>query len=286
MEKTYENHNVNGTKNFKGTGIPSGTPAFTLSNEVAENMKSNGSLMRAFPLVFLGDDFIDAMKEDVWMTNPSNVNLHCEYIFLTSLNMALKLHPATKIWDTALEASNGAPDDVKKVFFDILNSKERAIEGKPYKDAPFDVKGSVYTSFYCAMCCLYKRVDEEKGIFDNNVSFCKTTGKKKTKKGISGIVDDMKSLSVCCEDSPFTYADYMKFVIELGGDTDTNAAIAGALVGAIVGYTEMVSDNTTLENIGIMINSTSSGSQYERHPQFQILDINELCESWYNLSTY
>lgn len=278
MRKTYHNHNINGSKKAPGTGIPENSPPFTATTKVAENMKSNGSLMRAFPLVFLGDDFIDAMKADVWLTNPSTVNLHCEYIHLTCINMALKCIPAKTIWDHALSISQNTPDDVRRVFHDITTGEVRTIDGKVNKTDHFKVKGSVFTAFYCVMCCLRKRAQEEDGIFDGKVSFANTKGRVSI-KGEKEIVDNIS-------DKAFTYADYMRFVIELGGDTDTNATIAGALVGAMVGYTEMASDPITLENFSIMVNSTVNGSQYERHPQFQLLDINQLCESWYNLSTY
>jgi ADP-ribosylglycohydrolase len=36
--------------------------------------------------------------------------------------------------------------------------------------------------------------------------------------------------------NPETYKDLIRFVLSHGGDTDTNGAIVGGLIGAIVGF--------------------------------------------------
>lgn len=50
-----------------------------------------------------------------------------------------------------------------------------------------------------------------------------------------------------------TYKEGIDSVISLGGDVDTNASIAGALLGAKFGYKKMIEDKITVENINILL---------------------------------
>lgn len=49
-----------------------------------------------------------------------------------------------------------------------------------------------------------------------------------------------------------TLSDAMEYVIEQGGDTDTNAAVAGTLFGAFLGFEGLQADNLTKHNIEIL----------------------------------
>ena len=40
-------------------------------------------------------------------------------------------------------------------------------------------------------------------------------------------------------EDPLLYKKWIEWVISRAGDTDTNAAIAGGLIGAIIGFTEL-----------------------------------------------
>jgi ADP-ribosylglycohydrolase len=113
-------------------------------------------------------------------------------------------------------------------------------------DVKTKTKGWVCFSFYTSMACLY------------------TIAHSKTE---------------------LTYTILMEWVINLGGDTDTNACIAGSLVGAILGYSKLVEEEITLNNIGTMIRSTVVGTPYHRPEEFQLVDSLKLSESLYYLGT-
>jgi ADP-ribosylglycohydrolase len=49
-----------------------------------------------------------------------------------------------------------------------------------------------------------------------------------------------------------TLEDGLNYVIKQGGDTDTNAAITGALFGAYLGYDKISQEKMTKENIEIL----------------------------------
>jgi ADP-ribosyl-[dinitrogen reductase] hydrolase len=48
------------------------------------------------------------------------------------------------------------------------------------------------------------------------------------------------------------YSELIDWVIRLGGDTDTNACIAGGLMGAKLGYQNMIREGVTADNISIL----------------------------------
>jgi ADP-ribosyl-[dinitrogen reductase] hydrolase len=90
----------------------------------------------------------------------------------------------------------------------------------------------------------------------------------------------MKALAFKASNPQLTYAEIMAWVIEAGGDTDTNAAIVGGLIGAIEGYEKLILVKQNYDNILIMMNSTSGNvpSDVPRAKPYQILDIIELCD--------
>ena len=53
-------------------------------------------------------------------------------------------------------------------------------------------------------------------------------------------------------------------VILRGGDTDTNAAIAGGLLGALIGYEQMSQEPDQKENIDILMNAKTEGGSFPR----------------------
>jgi ADP-ribosylglycohydrolase len=60
------------------------------------------------------------------------------------------------------------------------------------------------------------------------------------------------------------YADGIDYIIQQKGDTDTNACIAGYLLGAFYGYDKMVSHKRTKKNIHIMMKCDTSQSSHPR----------------------
>ena len=56
------------------------------------------------------------------------------------------------------------------------------------------------------------------------------------------------------------------------GDTDTNAAIAGALLGAYYGYDKIVENNITRENMDILLNCDSALGDIVRPPDYKLTE--------------
>jgi ADP-ribosyl-[dinitrogen reductase] hydrolase len=66
------------------------------------------------------------------------------------------------------------------------------------------------------------------------------------------------ALSVMDRDS---YCDSIDQVIRYGGDTDTNAAIAGSLIGYKIGFEKMMEETRTKTNFDVMINADLNSPQ-------------------------
>lgn len=73
-----------------------------------------------------------------------------------------------------------------------------------------------------------------------------------------------------------SYSEAINWVIMKGGDTDTNACVTGALIGAFKGYTGLLSELDTYNNIVTMLNANSNLGDFPRHPEYTLHDINGL----------
>ncbi len=177
----------------------------------------------------------EAVERDVWASNPSSVALDCERVHIHCLRLALMGTPAKEIWEQAMTAPT--IDVVKAVFPAILKGENWTLTNEEdEKGDKIKKKGWVVNSFYAAMSCL----------------------------------------AALATDTPPTFAELMTWVIagHPGSDTDTNAAIAGGLIGAIIGWDELIKDPTTVENIQIMLAAGDKNtSRPAKAPEDKSIDV-------------
>ena len=208
-------------------------------------VQSNGSLMRCTPLALIPekDDFLKALKEDVYLTNPNNVNYECGLVYLTAIRHLLKfdtkgliaegidtLHNTLKELWTHL-SSLPKEESILKVFNSIMTNEEVDVSGRD--------KGWVVHGFYCAMWSLHRLI----------------------------------------QDPTLLYQDLVNDVILKGGDTDTNGAIAGGLIGSYWGY-EMMTDpeneDRTAFNKEVLLNADPDSGDFPRQYIYHPNTINKL----------
>jgi len=71
-------------------------------------------------------------------------------------------------------------------------------------------------------------------------------------------------------------------IIRMGGDTDTNAAIAGAVIGSHYGFDKMMSEPITKENYDIIISMDPSEGDCpvdDRYMPYRVKEVaNDLTE--------
>lgn len=211
---------------------------FEKTSEEAENAQSNGTLMRCMALACLGDandpnfDIKHTIK-DVWITNPSKVNLYCNYYYLTACRAGIYSLDPTDVWNFLYEAKNEAPKPVQDVFNYIQTGVVHPLI--------IEKKGWVCDGFYFAMLALHR-------IATRNFT---------------------------------SYEDFIAEVILAGGDTDTNACIAGGLLGSYLGYIQLIENPVTKRNIDIMVASTQPSSKTEipRSVEYQLGDLDQICKA-------
>lgn len=75
------------------------------------------------------------------------------------------------------------------------------------------------------------------------------------------------------------YQSPIDVIIRQGGDTDTNAAIAGALLGANLGYAALMTEERSRYNIGVVRTADFSKGENPRPPQYLIGDFEQLVMS-------
>lgn len=216
-----------------------------VSTKSQEN-QSNGSLMRCFPLACLGKD--------------KNIDANAVMMDVWITNPSTVNYWCEYIYLTAIRLAllNTSRGKIWETVFDftkdpeipecvarMINNVVNGVIPPINYDGKKKVRGWVCTSFYTAISSLYSIV----------------------------------------KDPNLTYPDVIKWVIELGGDTDTNACISGALIGALLGYRSLYKDETTKDNLQIMITSTSRGSVYERPPEYQLSDSMAIAKSLHALGS-
>lgn len=75
---------------------------------------------------------------------------------------------------------------------------------------------------------------------------------------------------VCAFDTHTSFEDGIRKVILCGGDTDTNGAICGAILGARYGLVKMLKEETTSENIKLVLESDCTQGDYLRSPDMTV----------------
>lgn len=77
-----------------------------------------------------------------------------------------------------------------------------------------------------------------------------------------------------------SFQEGIDYIIRLGGDTDTNGAVAGALLGAKLGFKHMCKEERTKQNIEIIRNTDLSQGDYPRPPECLLNDFDELIQDY------
>ncbi len=200
--------------------------------------ESNGSLMRASPLAVINDN--NPAIKDCDITNPTNVNRDASLVYVISIRSALR--GASK--DTIIEVAKSVvqTDKVKAALAHALHKDGYDPTYPPHIGdliQPYNVSGDA--------------------------------------KG------KMKGWVLIAFYTAFRYFFYtnsyhqaINEVIKLGGDTDTNAAITGALCGAFYGSQAIMLNPTTASNWNIIVNGDTTQGDFPRPDQFRPNDLEEL----------
>lgn len=188
-----------------------------------QETQSNGSLMRCTPLAIFSS--LNPAMEDCLLTNPTNNNLDCEYLYLIAIRNLYLGKSLEEILPLLLKSVQ--TEEVKLLLDSISKKESRSVKSQ---------KGWVLHAFYCAFYCL--------------INF-----------------SDFGSFEKC-----------LNFVISLGGDTDTNAAIMGGLIGAYLGYSNMGQESSTRYNLEVILKGDTSSSQFPRPSEYFPSRLDELSQ--------
>ena len=164
-----------------------------------ENAQSNGPLMRAYSFAFIDDD--SYIKEDVYITNPNDLCYNAVVTYVKAIKMAI-------INKTKQEIKVEIRKLIKHEL--LLTAFDQACTNT-FRDVTKN-RGHIIHSYYCAFWGLFQ-FDDYKSAIDSII--CLTS--KPNEKAII-----------------YKSGTYKKKDVIIG-DTDTNAAIAGALIGAYYG---------------------------------------------------
>ena len=178
------------------------------------------------------------VSEDVWSTNPSLVALNAEIIYVKAVRLALMGTHPRKIWDEIQGLIE--TEEVRQVFVDVSNSLPWTLTDEGKGETRVKKKGWVLCPLYASLMCL----------------------------------------AALASTDEFNYRDLMKWIIgkHPGSDTDTNGAIAGALIGSILGYEKLVSDPVTAENVKLILDQKSMETELPRPAKYRLDDLDQIVE--------
>lgn len=212
--------------------------------KIMEESQSNGALMRAYAHIFTNLDE-NILKTDVFITNPSKLTYNCVYVYLSAIKMAIENKNKEYIKINVRKLIEF--DSVMKVFDEASNNIFRNVTIN---------KGHILHALYCAFWGLFQ--------FDNY------------KDAIDAIIclgPEVNSPSKICLKGKWKKNEIIV------SDTDTNAAIAGALLGSYYGYEEIIKNPIIKKNIDVMLNSDSTKGDIIRPSDYKLtIDfIEKLC---------
>jgi len=176
--------------------------------------QSNGSLMRAFPLILLyywqPQSIFQKAIADTSLTNPNPVNQDATLIYLLILRAILSNRTAESALPEIIQQSQTPV--IRESLIQAQNRTIRMVDGEQ--------KGWVANALYMAV------------------------------------------RAWMMTDNPNTrFPEIIEWVISRGGDTDTNASIAGAIVGTYYGERRLRQDQVTEQNIGVLLGSNPYSGQ-------------------------
>lgn len=218
-----------------------------------EIAQSNGSLMRASPLAVLQD--FNNVYTDCDITNPNPVNRDCSTVYVVMLWLLLRGYTLEEIWPMIKNAAR--TQEVK----DLLNFVE---------EHPPIISSDGILKIKDGMEFLYL-TEAKKKSWVLNALYCALIGLHfsfiQSKDNLFGMLLDW-------------------IIQHPGSDTDTNAAIAGAVIGAKIGYQVIIANQKNMTNVSLVLNPqmTQGDSCNSVEYRLSVKYFTELCTGLYNVA--
>lgn len=109
----------------------------------SEKCCSNGSLMRALPLALISN--LEVASYDAWLSNPNDVNIEANMVYITAVQAALAGLSKEQIWERIVSLPLESPP-IQEVLHQISFRQDRNVVIK---------KGYVAHALWCALRGLY-----------------------------------------------------------------------------------------------------------------------------------
>jgi ADP-ribosyl-[dinitrogen reductase] hydrolase len=209
-------------------------------SEIGATSQSNGCLMRAAPLAVLAD-WESAAREDCRLTNPHPVAVEATVAYVGGLRDALEGRSLAAIFEralahrpsTAADESDSGRQMVRQVLTACLAAFDRKIRPEWHPQLVGDCAGWCLNALYCAF------LEPARAFYHEYAP--------RVEKYAVG-----------------TFRGTVDKIVRCGGDTDTNASIAGALMGAHLGMAAMQAEPRTAQNIAVLSECTTVDSDIVR----------------------
>lgn len=187
----------------------------------------------------------DAVLTDCNLSNPNKVNRDANLIQVMTLWMLIRNIPVDEIWK--IVKSKAQTPEVRELLTFVENNPLSC-----------DSKGT-----------------------STKLEFPSLAAKGKKGWVLNGLYCSM--LALRCSGS---YQDIIDWVVKHpGSDTDTNGAIAGAVIGAKLGYDVLSNESRTAVNIKLVKQPVIEAGDVIRPDEYTLKDFDDLCERLYSVGS-
>lgn len=248
------------------------------SEEEREAAQSNGALMRCFPIALLPRESAVSITEiDARLTNPSSICIAINVFFVGLLREAVRGASPAAVWAQARDKTHHGHPVVSGIVAAVV-AREKwdlvcdAIAARTAASAKTEPNAALLVSDFSHVCAhegctrlLPLAMRQSKGWVGCGL-YAALWCLRELAEGPVGVPPT----------TPPSFGDLIRWVIvnHPRSDTATNAAIAGMLIGALVGFAEMRADPVICENLSALANLADDDLRPRR---YTTAAINEAC---------
>ena len=221
------------------------------TREDALGAQSNGCLMRCSPLALIKDaeHRRNATAIDCALTNPSPTAHACVSFYVELLN-ALIFQPRDAGDSTVLDGAVETPERTGRAL--IVGRVRAHLDAVSGVDADATTCPDLDAMLASVMAGIESNPDTPPRVASTTDPTRKVGGWVVTSLAMA-LWAALRRPDDPNETNYLTLSDRLRDVVRAGGDTDTNAAIAGALIGAQVGYRHLAFvDNVMRKNVKVL----------------------------------
>ena len=251
---------------------------FVNNGDVAQQAQSNGCLMRCTPFALL-IDFAKYAHQDCYLTNPNAICWECNNLYLLALREILSNSSDNNSSNNSSSDNNGSSNNSSSDNNSSSNNYNSSSNNSS-SDNNSSSNSKSGMNIY-KMLRSTATIPEIQAVF-NIIDEGNFPAVKKNKGWILHALAVVLRAILFIDSPDPKLQDFFDWVIQLGGDTDTNACIGGAIIGAYLGYDKIITESKSKQNWDIITSVDISSSQLDTRSEYQGKNLRVALQNLFN----